>query len=97
MKLYYNKDRDKTVAISEGAAVSTLVNLRKRGYTYICTVYQLGKDVIDLGQGTRQWFKEEPLALEAKVELLEMSVKRLEILATEHGWDNHRIKSVELK
>jgi hypothetical protein len=35
---------------------------------------------------------EEPLALEAKVELLEMSVKRLEILATEKGWDKYRIK-----
>ena len=97
MKLYYNKDRDKTVALLEDAEASALANLRVRGYKYICTVFQLGKDVIDLGSGVngeaRRWFNQEPLTLEQKVKSLELSVRRLERLADENGWNNHRSKN----
>ena len=99
MKLYYNKDRDKTVALSEDAEASALANLRVRGYKYICTVYHLCKDVIDLGSGVnkeaRRWFNEEPLTLEQKVKSLELSVRRLERLADENGWNDYRRKSVK--
>ena len=96
MKLYYNKDRDKTVALLEDAGASASANLRVRGYKYICTVYQLGKDVTDLGSGVnkeaRQWFTEEPYVLERRVESLDTRVKRLERLADENGWNDYRRK-----
>ena len=96
MKLYYNKDRDKTVALAEEAQASGSINLKVRGYKYICTVYQLGKDVTDLGSGVnkeaRQWFTEEPYVLERRVESLDTRVKRLERLADENGWNDYRRK-----
>jgi len=94
MELYYNKDRDKTVAVIDGAPTSVRGNLKFRGYKYICTVSQLGKDVIDLGTGigkeASEWFDKEPLTLEAMVRSLNNKVKRLERLADENGWDKGR-------
>jgi len=99
MKLYYNKDRDKTVALLEEAGASASGKLKERGYKYICTVFQLGKDVTDLGLGVskeaRQWYKEELFAFEPNVRLLELRVKRLERLAEENGWNNYSSKSVK--
>ena len=97
MKLYYNKERDKTVALSENKPASGHANLRIRGYKYICTVFELGEDVTYLGSGiegvARRWFKEESLTLEEKVKSLELSVRRLERLADENGWNDYKSKN----
>ena len=99
MKLYYNKERNKTVALSENEQASARANLRIRGYKYICTVFELGKDVTYLGSGVeseaRRWFREEPLTLEEKVKSLEFSVKRLERLADENGWNDYKNKDMK--